>query len=312
MAGIFISYRREDTSGEASHLAADLADEVGRRQVFIDIDTIGPGVDFAQSIDSALTSCEVVLILIGDRWLSVTNAEGKRRLDAEDDFVVTEVAKALERTDVTVVPVLVEGATMPTAAQLPPRIAGLATRNALELTSKRWRYDLDQILALVRRGPGAKLRRVPTWARVAVPLALAATIAGVVLASGGGGEGGGTTPATNAQRPILAPATVASAVDVCSEQLSHLASQTVDPFKCKGGGLNQLAWAELATRRPVTFELGPNATPQQVHDALCVDAQNQEIGTTSLTVEVYQLAQLYYGWQFAISPIPDFTGGGCG
>src|SRR5690242_19390602 len=124
MAGIFISYRREDTSGEASHLAADLIEALGRRQVFIDIDTIGPGVDYTQSIEGALTEAEVVLVLIGDRWLSVTNADGQRRLDAEGDVHVLEIEKALARTDVTVVPVLVEGATMPTEAQLPARIAG--------------------------------------------------------------------------------------------------------------------------------------------------------------------------------------------
>jgi hypothetical protein len=311
MAGVFISYRREDTSGEASHLAADLGDALGNRQVFIDVDTIGPGVDYVKRIDGALTECEVVLVLIGDRWLSVTDSDGKRRLDSEGDFVVLEVEKALQRPDVTVVPVLVEGTTMPTEAQLPPRIRGLASRNALELASRRWRYDLEQILALVKRGPRAKLRRIPTWARVGVPLTLVAAIATAVAVSSGGGDGGGsTTTAANPSRPLLSPATVPPVVDVCSQQLEHLATETVSPLKCEGGKLNQLAWEELAAKRPVTFQLGPNATPQQVHDALCVDLQNEEIGTTSLMVEVYDLAKIYYGWKFVINPTPDVDG--CG
>src|SRR5688572_10918579 len=132
MAGIFISYRREDTSGEANHLASDLTERLGRDSVFIDIDAISPGVDFEQRIDSALGSCEVVLVLIGDRWLAASDADGNRRLDAEGDFVRMEVARALSRPDVEVVPVLVDNARMPTAAELPEDIAPLAKINALD------------------------------------------------------------------------------------------------------------------------------------------------------------------------------------
>ncbi len=314
MAGIFISYRREDTSGEATHLAADLGEELGRRQVFIDIDTISPGTDYTQSIDGALTAAEVVLVLIGDRWLSVTNADGQRRLDAEGDVHVLEIEKALARDDVTVVPVLVEGAPMPTEAQLPPRISALARRNALELTGRRWRYDVQQILGLVKRGgPAVAVRRAPMWAKVGVPLvAVAAVVAAIVIASGGSGGDRtitSSTPATDPQRPILAPATVAPAVDICSQQLLHAVDGTVGPIKCDSGGLNQLAWQTYAENNPVTFGLGPNATPQQVHDALCIDVQKQ---TIPIMGEIYQLAQLYYGWQFALDPTPDVAGGGCG
>jgi hypothetical protein len=307
MAGIFISYRREDSSGEASHLAADLIETLGRRQVFMDVDTISPGVDYTQSIDGALRSAEVVLVLIGDRWLSVTNSEGQRRLDAEGDFVVLEVEKALARNDVTVVPVLVEGATMPTEAQLPARISGLARRNALELTSKRWRYDLEQILALVKHGgPAVAVRRAPRWAKVGIPLALvAAVVAAIVLASGGGdGDASGPTTTADASRPILAPATVPPARDLCSEQLLHAVDGTVGPVKCKDGGLNQLAWETFASGNPVTFGLGPNATPTQVQTALCVDLQGAG-GTFPRTTVIYQLAQLYYGWQFPLPPEPE-------
>jgi hypothetical protein len=304
MAGIFISYRREDTSGEASHLAADLGEQIGKRQVFIDIDTIGPGVDYTQSIDGALTSAEVVLVLIGDRWLSVTDSEGRRRLDADGDFVVLEVEKALARDDVTVVPVLVEGATMPTEAQLPTRISALARRNALELTGRRWRYDLEQILRLVKRGgPAVAVRRAPLWAKVGIPLvAVAAVGAAVVIASGGSGDTTITTPATTAQRPTLSPASVPSAADVCQHPLQHGADGTVGPVTCDDGRLNQLVWAELATGGYATLGLGPNATPPQVTSSLCVDLSNS---TIPIMQEIYQAAQLYYGWDFGLDPTPD-------
>jgi hypothetical protein len=312
MAGIFISYRREDTSGEASHLAADLTSELGRRHVFIDIDTIGPGVDYAQSIDGALTAADVVLVLIGDRWLSVTNAEGQRRLDAEGDIHVLEIEKALARDDVRVVPVLVEGAAMPTEAQLPPRIASLARRNALELTGRRWRYDVGQILGLVdRSGLVAAVRRAPTWAKVSAPLLLiAAVIAGTVLASSGGHDvtitstPDGTGP-NESQRPILSPATVPPAVDVCQQQLLHAVDGTVGPIKCKNGDLNQLAWETYAPANPVTLGLGPNATPTQAQNAICLDLQSEAGGTNPIANELYQLAELYYGWQFAIVPTSE-------
>jgi hypothetical protein len=117
MAGVFISYRREDTGGEAAHLASDLSRVLGRDEVFIDIDTISAGVDFVDRIEDALDHCEVVLVLIGDRWLDATDASGARRLDDESDFVRLEVVRALAGPGVTVVPVLVEGARMPAATR---------------------------------------------------------------------------------------------------------------------------------------------------------------------------------------------------
>lgn len=309
MAGIFINYRREDTSGEAAHLAADLGEELGISRVFIDIDTIGPGVDFVQRIDSALTTVDVVLVLIGDRWLSVTDSEGKRRLDNEGDFVVMEIAKALQRTDVTVVPVLVEGATMPTEAQLPPAIKELARRNALELSARRWRYDLEQILALIDRGGiRAAIRRVPNWVKVSLPVVAGAAVAAAIAIGSGAGKDPSTTTTTS-DRPILSPATVPPAVDVCQEPLLHGADGTVGPIACKNGDLNQLAWAELATGGYVTLALGPNATPIQVGNALCSDLQDRN-STIPNTQVVYDISTLYYGWNFGVDPI-DFANPDC-
>jgi hypothetical protein len=76
-------------------------------------------VDFVERIHQAVGSCDVALVLIGEEWLAMTGPQGKRRLDDPEDFVRVEVAAALTRDDVTVVPVLVEGAQMPSSAELP-------------------------------------------------------------------------------------------------------------------------------------------------------------------------------------------------
>ena len=112
---IFISYGRDDTSGEAGHLAADFRKHFGRENVFIDIDTIAPGVDFEARINQALSVCRVTFVLIGRHWLNVTLPDGTRRLDYERDYVRKEIATALRHPGMGVVPVLVEGAVMPGA-----------------------------------------------------------------------------------------------------------------------------------------------------------------------------------------------------
>jgi hypothetical protein len=115
--------------------------------------------------------------------LTVEGPAGTRRIDADDDLVKQEVAAALGRSDVTVVPVLVEGATMPTAAELPPEIASLAKLNAFDLTNKRWKYDVEQLAQLARRHDKWWWRLVLRTPRLALRLApiVALAVAGVVV-----------------------------------------------------------------------------------------------------------------------------------
>jgi hypothetical protein len=306
MPGVFISYRREDTSGEAAHLADDLGEELGRSNVFIDIDAIAPGVDFAGQIDRSLQTCELVLVMIGDRWLASAGVGGRPRLHQEDDFVRMEVAKALARDDVRVVPVLVESARMPAASELPPELADLTKINALQLSNSRWRYDVGQIAAMVPRGGlrGA-VRRVPPWVRWGLPVAAVAAAGAILVAGMGGGGGEDKT----SQRIVLPPASVPPVVDECSKQLEHAVDGTVGPLTCEGGKINQLAWQQYAgDLDSLTLSLGPNATPEQVAHALCSDLR--ESGATYPIVgQLYEIAKLYYGWQFGIDPTPTEVGG---
>jgi hypothetical protein len=158
---VFISYRRQESSGLAGRLYDRLAARFGDDQVFMDVDTIALGVDFAEVIAQAVSSCEVLLAVIGPRWLAATDADGRRRLDDPDDLVRLEIAAALER-DIRVIPILIEGAAMPRRQQLPEVLAGLARRNALILRHESFRDDAERLLAAVEpilRPPAAPAPR---------------------------------------------------------------------------------------------------------------------------------------------------------
>lgn len=167
MASVFISYRRSDCPGHAGRLYDRIVQEVGREGVFRDIDAIPPGVDFTEHIQNAISSCSVLLALIGTNWLDSGDHEG-RRLDHPDDLVRFEIATALRRPGVRVIPVLVEDAKMPAAGQLPEDLRPLAGRNAFELRDLHWSDDVDRLLSVVALATGApppdKLpNRKPAW-----------------------------------------------------------------------------------------------------------------------------------------------------
>src|SRR6266446_901197 len=143
-----MSYRREDTAYPAGWLYDRLAERFGIGQIFKDVDSIEPGDDFVEVISNAVGSCHVLLALIGDQWLTVTNAAGRRRIDDPHDFVRLEIESALAR-NIRVVPILVEGARMPGADDLPPSLAKLAYREALELSPNRFNSDLSRRLRVL-------------------------------------------------------------------------------------------------------------------------------------------------------------------
>ena len=150
---LFISYRRDDTAGYARAIGADLARHFGPGQVFIDVDDIGAGQPFAEVIRRAVGESKVLLVLIGKRWLGERAGAPARLLDA-DDFVRLEVAAGLEQ-GLRVIPLLLDGTAMPTAAQLPDDLKALAGRNALELSHTRYAGDLERLVAALRQTLGA-------------------------------------------------------------------------------------------------------------------------------------------------------------
>ncbi len=157
MARIFISYRRDDAGGYSLLLFDRLAQHFGRGRVFMDIDTIEPGVDFVHVIQNAVGACDAVIALIGKHWLTIVDDYGRRRIELDDDFVRLEIAAALEK-NIRVIPVLVRGAQMPVAEDLPAPIRGLARRQAFELSDERIHYDLERLIEVLEktaRGKGS-------------------------------------------------------------------------------------------------------------------------------------------------------------
>ena len=147
MAGnIFINYRREDSSGTAGRLHDRLDGAFGRDKLFIDVDNIPVGMDFEAHLKSQVEACDVMLAIIGPRWLDSKDELGQRRLDNPEDFVAIELAAALDRK-IPVIPVLVDGARMPKASDLPDSLNPLARRQAVEMRHAHFGKDAEALLA---------------------------------------------------------------------------------------------------------------------------------------------------------------------
>ena len=124
---IFISYRRDDAKAEARSIYQHLAQTFGEARLFIDVDTIPKGLDFAIELENTLNETGVLLAVIGKSWLNQTDEMGDRRLDNRADYVRREIAHALQR-GIPVIAVRVDGASMPSVAELPDDLSGLARR----------------------------------------------------------------------------------------------------------------------------------------------------------------------------------------
>jgi len=188
MRAIFISYRRDDTEGHAGRLFDDLVKHFGPDSVFMDVAGIEPGVDFRPVIEQHVASCGVLLALIGKNWIDARDPSGRRRLDDPSDFVRLETAAALKR-NITVVPVLVQGATLPKPDQLPEGVKELAYRNAVELTHTRWDSDLNVLVKALSRhvAPRSPAPAPPTARRILKPATLLPVVIALLLALTGVG-----------------------------------------------------------------------------------------------------------------------------
>src|SRR5215216_1014630 len=142
---IFVSYRRDDTTAYAGWLADRLDERFGDRKVFRDIDSIEPGLDFLVAMERALATCEVMLVVVGKNWATQLMEKERTR---QEDYTRLEVATAL-KGNVRVIPVLVQGASMPSADELPDDLAALTRRNAIELHDTNWNSDVGHLIAIL-------------------------------------------------------------------------------------------------------------------------------------------------------------------
>ena len=191
---IFISYRRDDSSGHAGRLRDRLRAEFGPESIFTDVDSIPWGQDFVEAVKEAIGRSQVLLVVIGRGWVSP-------RLNEPDDVVRLEITLALERR-IPIIPILVQDAEMPSRKELPPEVAPIAHRNAIEASDIRWDYDTGRIIEAVRTLSGSArsvvspstpaARHVVSWlvgqrrriaVAVAVTLPFGGAVAGMYLTS---------------------------------------------------------------------------------------------------------------------------------
>ena len=215
-AQIFLSYRRDDTAGYARALNDLLARAFGAERVFIDVDDIGAGQAFDARIAQAMGQARVLLVLIGPRWLA-PQADGVPRLHRADDVVRREVQTGLDR-GLQVIPLLLDGAPMPSAAQLPAALQPLARRQALVIDARRFEADTQLLLGAVRQAlgepadtPGAAPAAAPpgrpraraVWAGAAVACLLAGAAWWALRPAPGPGAHPATGMSAQAARPAI-------------------------------------------------------------------------------------------------------------
>lgn len=179
---VFISYRREQTAGHAGRLHDAIATRFGEAHVFMDVD-LEPGIDFVQRIREAVGGSRVLLVIMGPGWATASGGDGDEpRIADPDDFVRIEVETALQRPDVTVIPLLVAGARMPDPDELPESVRPLTRRNALELSDLRWSYDVGRLSDTLDRLVGGATPAPPEREAARLPLTLGTLAAGVAVA----------------------------------------------------------------------------------------------------------------------------------
>src|SRR5215471_3944124 len=149
-SAVFISYRREDSAGYAGRLFDRLVARLGRDHVFRDIEDIAPGDDFVDSIRQLLTTCDVVLVIIGPRWLTATDQQGRKRLEDSKDLVRAEIEQGLERK-IRIIPVLLPGTSMPSENDLPAVLAPIAQFNAMEIRESSFEHDVEKLIEAMGR-----------------------------------------------------------------------------------------------------------------------------------------------------------------
>ena len=158
MAKIFLSYRREDSRGVAGRIYDRLCGYFGRDAVFFDVDSVPPGVDFPEYIESVLSHCDVFLAVIGPDWAGQINTG--RRIDNPEDWVRIEIEAALKQ-DLRVIPVLIDHTGMPSKADLPPSLVPLVRRNAVRVDQEQdFHHHVDRLI----RGIEFHLGRAPSAA----------------------------------------------------------------------------------------------------------------------------------------------------
>ena len=143
----FISYRREDSSAEAHKIYDALAEQIGAEKVFMDIKSISPGTDWRTHLEKTLKEIDTLIIVIGPEWLKVNDDWGRRKIDLEEDLVRLEIVTSLEKK-LKIIPVLVNGATLPPKNVLPSVLQNIVDFQAVFIRRDYRDHDISLLLNL--------------------------------------------------------------------------------------------------------------------------------------------------------------------
>lgn len=187
---VFISYRRSDIGGYAGRLNDGVTQRLGAANVFHDVTDIAPGRDFRVAIGQALDRSDALLAVIGPTWLTVTTPEGTPRLMDPGDHVRLEISTALER-GIPVTPVLVGGARLPSADELPEDLRPLAYRQAVTLHDESWHDGVERLLRQLQGPPPVPIHQRREWRIAAGAIVALLVIGGGAWWIASGGDSGG-------------------------------------------------------------------------------------------------------------------------
>jgi TIR domain len=149
MAKIFMCHRRGDDDAMMRLLYDRLEQEFGREEMLVDVDAIPLGMDFRNVLQEAVSRSEVMLVLIGPRWLTKLDHDGRRRVDNPHDFVRMEIEQALQLS-VPIIPVLLDGAPFPKLNEVPDTLRPLLFRHAVAISSASFQSDLEKLVRTLR------------------------------------------------------------------------------------------------------------------------------------------------------------------
>jgi hypothetical protein len=196
---VFISYRREDSSGYAGRLYDQVSSHFGQEHVFMDVADLEPGSDFVETIEKKVSTCDALIALIGKNWLTIKDEQNRIRISKPGDFVSVEIAAALSR-NIEVIPVLVGGAKMPVQRELPESLQSLSRRQALELSDVHFTRDVADLVEALKRPAGSRVARSSRWLK----LTLAGSVGAISLLAAGIGIWTWQNP-SHSREPVRAP-----------------------------------------------------------------------------------------------------------
>jgi len=170
LAGIFLSYRREDSRHFAGRLFDSISSALPNIRVFMDVDSIRFGEDFVDVLNEQLNSCQALLVVIGPSWLQKRGDTGKTNLDDPDDFIRIEIETAITRK-IPVIPVLVDGAQMPAQNEIPETLRPLRRRQFIRIDHDNYNPVVKQLVVQLSElvNKAAPSQQVETQTKVSPP-----------------------------------------------------------------------------------------------------------------------------------------------